>query len=180
MAGKVQQFVSEQRQAFSDQVERYRTRPVARLRDAAIRSAQRLKAFKTQVPTIARSGVRLTTITQSTVASLIELQAELVASALTAVAARLERAARADSVGDLVGDRGEVLRATRDRLANDIRQAFGILKSSGGDIRKVATQTYARVSGRGDAQTAARKTSRTRRAPRPGRKKAVRVRKAAA
>jgi phasin family protein len=179
MVSKVQKFVNEQRQALADQVEKLRIQPVASARDAAIRSAQRIKAFKDYIRDIARSGVRLTAISQSTAQSLIELQAEIVTSALTEAATQLERAARTESVVDLVRDQGEVLRATRDRIVSDMRQAVGIFKTTGGDIRKVATQTYAKVSGKG-AVPAAKKTSRARKAKRPARKKAARARKAAA
>lgn len=180
MVSKVQKFVSEQRQAFADQVEKLRIQPVASARDAAVRSAQRIKGFKEYIRDIARSGVRLTAISQSTAQSLIELQAEIVTSALTEAAAQLERAARTESVGELVRDQAEVLRATRDRIVSDMRQAVGIFKTTGGDIRKVATQTYAKVSGKGSAAPGAKKTARRRKARSPARKKATRARRAAA
>ncbi len=179
VASKVQEFVSEQRQAIAERVERLRTQPVASARDTAIRSAQRLKALKEPVRDVARSGVRLTSISQNTAQSLIELLGEVLTSALTGTAARLERAARSGSLVDLVRSRDAGRSVARDRIIGDLRQAVGILRIAGGDIRKVATQTYAKISDQGGAVTEAKRPARARKRRTPARSKARRARRAA-
>jgi phasin family protein len=115
--------------------------------------------------------VKLTAISQGAAERLIQLQEQLVTSALTDAATQLERAARADNVKELVKDQAEVLRATRERIVSDITEAVTILKDAGGDVRKVATHTYESVTGKAapaapKAKAARRKVKRAvRKAP---------------
>ena len=179
VASKVQEFMSERRQAFADRVERLRTQPVASARDSAIRSAQRLKALREPVRDVARSGVRLTSISQSTAQSLIELLGEVLTSALTGAAVRLERAARSESLVELVRSRDAGRGVARDRILGDLRQAVGILRTGRGDIRKVATQTYAKISDQGGTAPGAKQPARARKRRSPARSKARGARRAA-
>ena len=109
---------------------------------------ERIKALNPRIRAVSRSGVKLTAISQGAAERLIQLQEQLVTSALTDAATQLERAARADNVKDLVKDQAEVLRATRERIVSDITEAVTILKDAGGDVRKVATHTYESVTGK--------------------------------
>jgi phasin family protein len=104
--------------------------------------------------------VKLTAISQGAAERLIQLQEQLVTSALTDAATQLERAARADNVKDLVKDQAEVLRATRERIVSDITEAVTILKGAGGDVRKVATHTYESVTGKATPAAAKAKAAR--------------------
>ena len=91
---------------------------------------------------IARSGVKLTAVSQTAVASLIELQSDMLTSALSDAALRLERASRADNVVDLVRDQIEMIPATRARIVEDAQRAVTIFKAAGRDLRGVATNVY--------------------------------------
>jgi len=176
MANKIKDFVIEQRELLAEQASRLRTEPVKAARSATAKSAQRIKALNPRIRAVSRSGVKLTTISQATAARLIQLQEQLVTSALSDAATQLERAARADNVKELVKDQAEVLRATRERIVSDITEAVTILKGAGGDVRKVATHTYESVTGKAakaapkKAKTARRKTKRAARKA-PARKK---------
>ena len=175
MASKIKDFVNDQRRILSDQASRLRTEPVKAARAASAKSAQRIKALNPRIRAVSRSGVKLTAISQATAERLIQLQEQLVTSALTDAATQLERAARADNVLDLVKDQADVLRATRERIVSDITEAVTILKGAGGDVRKVATHTYESVTGKAEkaapkAKTARRKTKRAKRKT-PARKK---------
>ena len=161
MINKIKDFVAEQSQAMAEQAQKLRKEPVQVARDAAVKSAERIKSLKDPIRTLSRSGVKLTAISQGTAQSLIELQAQIVTSALTEAAEQLERAARADNVMNLVRDQADVLRATRERIVTDISQAGAIFKDAGGDVRKVATQTYAKVAGQAEEEPVVVKARRT-------------------
>jgi phasin family protein len=176
MINKIKDFVSDQTQALADQAQKMRKEPAAAAREAARKSAEGIKSLNDPIRALSRSGVKLTAISQGTAQSLIELQAEIVTSALTEAATQLERAAQADNVMDLVRDQGAVLQATRERIVKDITQAVAIFKDAGGDVRKVATQTYEHVARKAPAKPAARKTA----APARKAKRVVRKAKARA
>lgn len=160
MASKIKEFVNEQRQILAEQADRLRTEPVKAARAATAKSAARIKALNPRIRAVSRSGVKLTAISQATAERLIQLQEQLVTSALTDAATQLERAARADDVRALVKDQAAVLRATRERIVSDISEAVSILKDAGGDVRKVASHTYESVTGKATPTTAKAKATR--------------------
>jgi phasin family protein len=160
MVNKIKDFVIEQREILAEQAGRLRTDPVKAARAASMKSAERIKALKDPIRAVSRSGVKLTAISQNTAERLIQLQEQLVTSALTDAAAQLERAARADNVVALVRDQADVLRATRERIVSDITEAVTILKDAGGDVRKVATHTYESVTGKAEAAAPKAKVAR--------------------
>jgi phasin family protein len=183
MFTQIQDFMTEQTQAFAGHAQKFRDDPVETVREAAVTSAEGIKSLKQPVRMIARSGVKLTAISQSALQGLIELQSEIVTSALTDAAVRLERAARADNVVDLLQEQAEALRATRDRLVDEAGRAMAIFRHAGRDVAKVASQTYAKVVESDEEEVPAAATTRARKAKRPVRKTArkttARARKAA-
>jgi hypothetical protein len=109
---------------------------VTAARSAARQSAARIKELNGRVRALARSGVRLTSVSQGAAQGLIELHAEIVNSALTEAATQIERLAYTESVRDLARLQADVLQATRQRIVADIARAMGILKDAAGDARK--------------------------------------------
>lgn len=180
MKVEVQEFMNEQTQALADQAGRFRKNPERFMRKVLVDSAEGLKSLKRPLRMVAHSGVKLTEVSQNTLQSLIELQAEAVTATLTAVATRLERAAGAEGVADLVLDQLEMLPATRDRIVDEATRAVEILKGAGRDVRKIANHTYATVTGRTDEDLAVAKKKAARKAKRVVRKTSARVRKLAA
>lgn len=174
---EVQEFMNEQTQALTDQAERFRKNPARFMRKALVDSAEGLKSLKRPLRMVAHSGVKLTEVSQSTLQSLIELQSEVVTSTLTAVAKRLERAASAEGVTDLVFDQIEMLPATRDRIVDEASRAVEILKVGGRDVRKIANHAYATVTGRTDEELAGAKEAVARTAKRVVRETGARVRR---
>ena len=179
MFTQIQDFMTEQKNALAEQAQKFREDPLESARGAATGSAVGLKALKAPVRVIARSGVKLTAISQNALQGLIELQSEVVTSALTDAANRLERAARADNVIDLMQEQAEALRATRDRMVDEATRAFTIFTDAGRDVRKVATQAYAKVVETSDDEAPVAKAPPARKAKRAVRKTTVRARKAA-
>jgi hypothetical protein len=178
MIEQIQDFVSEQTAAISTQVEKFRKDSVGTVRDAFTGSADNIKSLKSPVRVIARSGVKVTNVSQTAVASLIELQSDMLTSALSDVALRLERAARADSIVELVRDQVELVQATRGRVVEDAQRAVDIIKVAGRDLKSVATHAYERFVETTEEKAPAVKTAK-RKAKRVVRKTTARARKAA-
>lgn len=179
MFTQIQDFMTEQTSSLLEQAQKFRADPVESARGVATGSAVSLKALKDPVRVLSRSGVKLTAISQNALQGLIELQSEIVTSALADAANRLERAARADNVIDLVQDQAEALGATRDRMVDEASRAFAIFKDAGRDVRKVASQTYSKVVETAEEEAPAAKAAPVRKARRAARKTTVRARKAA-
>jgi hypothetical protein len=145
MIAQMQDFVAEQTAVLQDQVEKIRKESVETVREAVVGSAENLKSLKSPVRTIARSTVKVTSVSQTAVASLIELQSDMLTSAISDAALRLERASRAENIVELVREQVEMLPATRARLVEDAQRAVQIVKHAGRDLRGVATHLYERV-----------------------------------
>jgi phasin family protein len=184
MITNVKEFMGEKAQALAEQARKLGARPIKTARGAATRSAERVKSLKRPIHVVARSGVRLTTVSQTLLQSLIELQEQIVTSALDDAAAQLENAARTESAMELARDQANVLRSTRTRIVEDMTRAVGILKEAGRDVRDVATDAYTKVArpaqaARPAAKAArpAAKAKRARKAKRAVRKTAGRARK---
>jgi hypothetical protein len=167
------EFLSEQRKGLAQMIARQRKAGVEAARQAARDSAARMKALNGRVRDLARSGVRLTSVSQGAAQSLIELQSDIVSSALTDAAAQIERMAYTESVRDLARMQGNVLQATRQRIVEDLARAVKILKDAAGDARKVVgrAEPAKRAAPRQDAKPARRKPkARTKSATRAKRK----------
>lgn len=145
MITQMQDFVADTTSALTGQVQKFRKESVETVREAVVGSAENLKSLKSPVRVFARSGVKITTVSQTAVASLIELQSDMLTSALSEAALRLEKAARAENVVELVRDQFEMLPATRARIVEDAQRALEIFKHAGRDLKTVATHTYERV-----------------------------------
>ena len=69
-----------------------------------------------------------------------------------------------------------MLRATRERIVEDLNQAVAIFKDAGGSVRKVATQTYGNLTGQVERKKPAAKKA-VRKGKRTARKTTTRARK---
>ena len=145
MVGKARKLINEQVEFASEQAGVLRRAPATLMRRAAQKSATGVKALQKPVRAVTRSGVRLTSLTQQTLESLLELQLEVVTAALTNAAEQLQRVSRSQSVRALVGGRAEELKAARERIVKDIQRVVAILKRAGKGARAVATDTYAEI-----------------------------------
>lgn len=141
---EMNEFIEQQMKGLTELVGDLKRSRVAAARRAATESAQRVKSLNTRVRDLARSGVRLTYISHGAVQGLIELQADIVNSALTEAADQLQRMAYTESVRDLASMQAEVLQAARQRIVDDIARAVAILKSAASEARKVAATAKAK------------------------------------
>jgi predicted amino acid-binding ACT domain protein len=180
MVARINEFASEQRQALAVQVQKFREQPIESMREVAMTSADGIKSLKAPVRAFAHSGVKLTAVSQNAMRDLIELESEVVTSALTAAALRLERAVEAENVVYLVLEQAEMLGATRDRIVDEMTRAVEIFKVAGREVRKVGTHLYGQVFERAEEAPLKAKGTRARKARSAVRKSTARVRKAAA
>lgn len=180
MVGKARKLMNEQVEFAGEQARVLRRAPATLMRRAAQKSATGVKALQKPVRAVTRSGVRLTTLTQHTVESLLELQLEVVSAALTNASEQLERVSRAQSVRALVGGHAGELRAVRERIVKDIQRVVVILKRAGKGARAVATDTLAEIAKAPPAKSAGRgKTSKRKTKRKVVRKAKRKVRKTA-
>jgi hypothetical protein len=169
----INEFIEEQRKGLAELLENLSKSRVAAARNAARQSAARIKELNGRVRALARSGVRLTAVSQNAAQDFIELHAEIVNTALTEAAAQIERLAYTESVRDLARLQAEVLQATRQRIVDDIARAVTILKDAADDARvavapakparrkaKTKTKATTKVAAKSRAKSGARKTSR--------------------
>ena len=179
MIDRMQEFVAEQTAVLQGQVEKIAKDSVETVRETVVGSAETLKSFKSPVRTLARSGVKVTAVSQTAVASLIDLQSDMLTSAISDAALRLERASRADNIVDLFRDQIEMIPASRDRIVEDGKRAVHIFKVAGRDLRGVAANLYEKVVDTTEEQIPEVKVVK-RKTKRAVRKTTARVRKAAA
>jgi hypothetical protein len=141
----MQEFMNEQVQALTHQTEQFRKNPVGFMRKALVDSAENFKSLKSPVRVVAHSSVKLTAISQNALQSLIELESEVITSALSGAARRFEHAARAEDLLDLVRDQTATLPATRDRIVDEATRRVAIVRDAGREVRKLAVETYGKV-----------------------------------
>jgi phasin family protein len=126
----------------------------------------------------------VTAASQGAVQSLIELQEDIVTSALNDAAAQMQRLAYTESVRDLARVQGEILQAARQRIVDDIARAVTVLKSAAGDVRKAAERAEAakpakaRTKAKAKAKAKVTVRAKSKAAPRTKRKARKSVRRA--
>jgi hypothetical protein len=186
----INEFIEEQRKGLAELLENLSKSRVAAARNAARQSAVRIKELNGRVRALARSGVRLTAVSQNAAQGLIELHAEIVNTALSEAATQIERLAYTESVRDLARLQAEVLQATRQRIVDDIARAVTILKDAAGEARsavapaapaarkapvrkaktKAKTKAKAKAKAKVEAAPKSRARSAARKAPRRARR----------
>lgn len=184
MHAGMSEFVAEQMKGLTEMVTELRRSRVAAARKAAVESAARIKSLNQRVRSLARSGLRVTAASQGAVQSLIELQEDIVTSALNDAAAQMERLAYTESVRDLARVQGEILQAARQRIVDDIARAVTVLKSAAGDVRKAAERAAAakpakaRPKAKAKAKAKLKAGAKTKAAPKAKRKSRKSVQRA--
>ena len=138
----VKEFRSERRRDLAEQMKRFRDEPIETLREVAVNSADGIKSLKAPVRAFAHSGVKLATVSQNALQNLIELESDVITSALSAAAMRLERAAQAEGVADLVFDQTDMLGSTRERIVDHATRAVEIFKVTRRDLRGIGRHAY--------------------------------------
>lgn len=153
MFNQMQDFMTEQMEAFTGRAQQLKDDPLAALREGVAYSAGTVEALKQPVRFAARSGAQLSSLTNQTAQDLIELQSHMITSSLTDIAAGLERAAQAKDFSALLSGHSEALQRSAGRLANDAIRAMGIVAAAGRGAQQVAVETYEKISKPAEAAT---------------------------
>jgi len=178
MIVEMQEYVVEGGELLRGQVRKLRRTSAENIREAVVGSADTLKGLKSPVRLIARSSIKLTAVGQTTVQNLIELQSDVVTSALTEMALRLERATQAENIVEMVREQIELTPATRDRVMDEANRVVTIFKTAGREVRAVAKHAYEGIVEKAEKEVEAVKPRR-KTAKRAARKAPARARKAA-
>lgn len=169
MISQMQDFMNEQMQILTGQAQKFGADPLVAVRESATYSADGLKSLKEQVRVAARSGVQLTAVSQKAAEDLIELQSEMITTALTEFASSLERAARAKTLPELLTEQAEAVKASGERFLSDANRATAIFAEAGRGVQKVATQAYEKAAKTAEGEfrpkAAAAKSKRASRKP---------------
>lgn len=143
MSINLSELIAEQRAGLVDLMKNLRQSQVKAAREAARSSASRIKSLNQRVRALAKSGLRVNEVTHGAAQNLIELQADIVNSALTDAAAQLERLSYTETARDFARLQGEVMQATRQRIVDDLARAVTALKGAAGDVRDAVVRPQA-------------------------------------
>jgi hypothetical protein len=143
MSAHLSEFIAEQREGLVELMKSLRQARVKAAREAARSSASRIKSLNQRVRALAKSGLRVNEVTHGAAQHLIELQEEIVTSALTDAAAQLERLSYTETARDFARQQGEVMQATRQRIVEDLARAVTALKGAAGEVRDAVVRPSA-------------------------------------
>ena len=122
-------------------------RALSTIREATIDTAELIRSGKSPIRKFADTGLKLNRITSKSVDKLVRNQVHFVEGTLDDGARRLKMAARAHNVRDLVGDQIATLPATRERTLGSARKTIDIIKLTGTDFRRGATEVIGDIRG---------------------------------
>ena len=111
------------------------------------KAAGRLSSGKKPVKTVSRLGVKLSGVSHRTINKLWKRQTRLVEDQIDALAGHLKAAANADDLRNLVETQIELIPGNANRLKDEAREAFGIVKGAGREIRDIVKGTVAELRG---------------------------------
>ena len=159
MSINLSELIAEQRKGLVDLMKNLRQSQVKAAREAARSSSERIKSLNQRVRALAKSGLRVNEVTHGAAQNLIELQADIVSSALHDAAAQLERLSYTETARDFARQQGEVMQATRQRIVDDLARAVTALKGVAGEVRDAVVRPVAAKPAR--SGTAARRRGKS-------------------
>ena len=118
-------------------------------------AAGRVRNGKKPVKTVSRLGIRLSGVSHRTVNKLWKRQTGLVEHQIDALAGHLKAAANADGLKNLVESQIDLLPDNASRFKDEAREAFGIVKGAGTEIRDIVKGTLEELR---NSKPASRKT----------------------
>lgn len=173
MSAHLSEFIAEQRKGLADLMKSLRQSQVKAAREAARSSAARIKSLNQRVRSLAKSGLRVNEVSHGAAQNLIELQADIVTSALNDAAVQIERLSYTETARDFARLQGEVMQAARQRIVDDLARAVTALKGAAGEVREAVVRREAVKPAKPAKSAKPRKTVRPRaKAPARGKAKA--------
>ncbi len=112
------------------------------------KAAGRVSKGKKPVKTVSRLGVKLSGVSHRTLNKLWKRQTRLVEDQIDALAGHLKAAANAGDLRNLVETQIELIPGNASRLKDEAREAFGIVKGAGSEIRGIVIGTLDELRGK--------------------------------
>jgi hypothetical protein len=128
-------------------------------------AAGRVSRGKKPVKTLSQLGLKLTAVGHRTADKILKQNTTLVENQIDAFAERLQAAAAANDVRDLVGTQFRLIPQNASRFASDARGALGIVAGAGSEMKDLLKGTFdelrgATQAGKTSAKTSSKKTSK--------------------
>jgi hypothetical protein len=136
--------------SISDIAERARDRyedAVKAARRGTGKAAGRVTRGKKPVKTISRVGVKLSGVSHRTANKIWKRQTKLVEDQFDAVAGHLRAAAHAEDFRGLVRSQIDLIPDHTDRVKNEAREVFQIVRGAGGEIREIVKSAVDELRG---------------------------------
>lgn len=121
---------------------------VTAARKGTEKAAVRVSKGKKPVKTVARLGVKLSGVSHRTLNKLWKRQTRLVEDQIDALAVHLKAAANADDLRNLVRTQIELIPGNANRFKDEAREAFGIVRGAGSEIRGIVKGTVDELRGK--------------------------------
>ena len=110
-------------------------------------AAGRVKQGKKPVKTLSRMGQELSSISHRATTKVVKSQARLIENQIDAFAGRLNTAANATSVRDLVSDQIRLFPENAAQFVEDTRNTFAAVAEAGGEVRQLFSGTISELRG---------------------------------
>lgn len=117
-------------------------------RHRAAAAAGQVADGKKPVQTLADAGVAISKVSHKATGKIIKQQARIVSNSIDAVAGRLQAAAGAESLKELVGTQVRLVPENTARLINDTRDALDIVVDAGSEVRGIVVKTFGTLRGK--------------------------------
>ena len=117
-------------------------------RDRTEKAAGRVSKGKKPVKAISRFGIKLSDVSHRTVNKLWKQQTRLVEKQIDAVADHLKAASKSEDLKDLVKTQIDMIPEHTSRIADEARDAIGIVKGAGSEIRDIVKGTIDELRGK--------------------------------
>ncbi|MDH4106756.1 MAG: TIGR01841 family phasin [Gammaproteobacteria bacterium] len=134
---------------------------VATARSRTEKAAGRVVEGKKPVQTLSKLGLKLSAVSHRTADRVMKQQAKMLEHQIDAVAQRLNAAAAAKNLRELIRTQARLIPANASRFAEDTRETLAIVAGAGGEVRDLLAETVGEIRGR---KRAARKPATTRKA----------------
>ncbi len=158
---------------------------VSSARDGGRRAAETVRGGKQPLNTLTGVGLKLSAVSHRTTERVLKQQTAMAANQLDLLAERINAAADASCLRDLVRRQIRLTPEQFSRLGSDARESFKILANGGSEAREVIRGAYGELTGKRPAprrkasKAASKAASTAKSAKKTARKKAKKVAKKA-
>lgn len=121
---------------------------VDRVRDALDNGADWVDSGRAPVQVLTDKTLKLNRISHNSAARLVRVQSEFIEGSVEGAAQRLQAAARARDLRQLLDSQVKLMPATRDRIVTDARKTIDVLVDTRDDLTSLVRETLGDLRGR--------------------------------